>query len=402
MRLINGIENVYANSVVGNVRRAQEDSYGVELTTVNGDLFVVCDGMGGHVGGKMASTIAVNSIVEFIKKDKYPDPLFALNAALQFANMQILGYAEEHPELKGMGTTACVLLLQESNAYIAHVGDSRIYLYLRDKHQLHRITKDHSYVQTLVDAGQITDDEAENHPNKNRITKALGIKKDLTPTIPTNSIQVKNRDVFVICSDGLSGMVKDKEILRILDKDTELQHRGDELIESALLNGGVDNITVELIEISGSACQISTFQSFYMVQLDNIYPKPASGKSRWSNKLLMLTVLSVVLAFVGMLIGYFIHINSIDARINDLKDEIIDKEQALHTDSLEIAKTKEKIGNRSSTISDTTALRPLSKILNEQQKLQKRHEAELDSLRVQIEKYNAKSDKWKIFKKDGK
>ena len=85
MRLIDGMENIYAESVIGNVRKAQEDSYAVELATVNGDVFVVCDGMGGHVGGKMASTIAVNSILEFLKKEKYDDPVSALDLALQFA-----------------------------------------------------------------------------------------------------------------------------------------------------------------------------------------------------------------------------------------------------------------------------------------------------------------------------
>ncbi|MDR1348841.1 MAG: protein phosphatase 2C domain-containing protein, partial [Prevotellaceae bacterium] len=101
--------NVFQKEVIGNVRKAQEDSHDFAALTPNGDVFVVCDGMGGHVGGKQASSIAVNSILECLKKEKYENPLYALNEALQFANMQILGYAAEHPELKGMGTTACIL-----------------------------------------------------------------------------------------------------------------------------------------------------------------------------------------------------------------------------------------------------------------------------------------------------
>ncbi len=397
MRLIDGMENIYAESVIGNVRKAQEDSYAVELATVNGDVFVVCDGMGGHVGGKMASTIAVNSILEFLKKEKYADPVSALDLALQFANMQILGYADEHPELKGMGTTACVLLLQEANAYIAHVGDSRIYLYLNDKHQLHRITKDHSYVQTLVDAGQITDEEAESHPNKNRITKALGIKKELMPTVPGNPIHVKAGDIFLICSDGLCGMVHDKQMLRILSQNAALKQKGDELVENALLNGGVDNITVELIEISCSIFQTRNFQSFYMVQSEETYLKVASGRTKHRNIFLMRFVLPAFLAIVCMLIGYVVYIKSMDTRIGNLTHEIESLKDKLSADSQEIEKNQKNIKaiSVSSAIADS-----LAAILNEQKEIQKKYKAEIDSLQMQKEKYKAKRDKLKIFKKD--
>lgn len=397
MRLIDGMENIYAESVIGNVRKAQEDSYAVELATVNGDVFVVCDGMGGHVGGKMASTIAVNSILEFLKKEKYADPVSALDLALQFANMQILGYADEHPELKGMGTTACVLLLQEANAYIAHVGDSRIYLYLNDKHQLHRITKDHSYVQTLVDAGQITDEEAESHPNKNRITKALGIKKELMPTVPGNPIHVKAGDIFLICSDGLCGMVHDKQMLRILSQNAALKQKGDELVENALLNGGVDNITVELIEISCSIFQTRNFQSFYMVQSEETYLKVASGRTKHRNIFLMRFVLPAFLAIVCMLIGYVVYIKSMDTRIGNLTHEIESLKDKLSADSQEIEKNKKNIKaiSGSSAIADS-----LAAILNEQKEIQEKYKAEIDSLQMQKEKYKAKRDKLKIFKKD--
>ena len=400
MRLIDGMENIYAESVIGNVRKAQEDSYAVELATVNGDVFVVCDGMGGHVGGKMASTIAVNSILEFLKKAKYADPVSALDLALQFANMQILGYADEHPELKGMGTTACVLLLQEANAYIAHVGDSRIYLYLNDKHQLHRITKDHSYVQTLVDAGQITDEEAESHPNKNRITKALGIKKELMPTVPENPIHVKTGDIFLICSDGLCGMVHDKQMLRILSQNAALKQKGDALVENALLNGGVDNITVELIEISCSIFQTSNFQSFYMVQSDEMSATAASGRSKHRNMLLLLMrfVLPAVLAFVCVLIGYVIYIKSMDTRIGNLTHEIERLEDKLSADSFKIEETSRIIDETPG--SDTNARDSLAAILNEQKEIQEKYKAEMDSLQMQREKYRAKRDKLKIFKKD--
>lgn len=252
--------HIFQKDVIGNVRQAQEDSHDIAALTPNGDVFVVCDGMGGHVGGKQASSIAVRSIVEYLKKERYSQPLQALNDALQFANMQILGYANEHPELKGMGTTACIVLLQDTEAYIAHVGDSRIYLYLGEEKQLHRITKDHSFVQTLVDAGQITDEEAEHHPNKNRILKALGIKPDLTPSF--DKVRPKNGDVFLICSDGLSGMISDSTIRDVLMQDTTIEHKGEMLINLALEAGGHDNITLELINIANSPHSKSVFTSY--------------------------------------------------------------------------------------------------------------------------------------------
>ncbi|MBQ9144040.1 MAG: Stp1/IreP family PP2C-type Ser/Thr phosphatase, partial [Paludibacteraceae bacterium] len=234
-------DNVFQKDVIGNVRTAQEDSHDIAILTPNGDVFVVCDGMGGHVGGKQASSIAVKSIIEHLKNEKYDQPMQALNDALQFANMQILGYAKDHPELRGMGTTACIVLLQDTEAYIAHVGDSRIYLYMGKEQQLHRVTKDHSYVQTLVDAGQITDEEAEHHPNKNRILKALGIKPELVPTC--NVLHPKNGDCFLICSDGLNGMITDSTIEGVLKQNIPLADKGERLIQLALEAGGHDNIT---------------------------------------------------------------------------------------------------------------------------------------------------------------
>ena len=292
--------NIYHNDVIGNVRKAQEDSHDMAALTPNGDVFVVCDGMGGHVGGKQASSIAVKSIIEYLKADKYSQPLQALNDALQYANMQILGYANAHPELKGMGTTACIVLLQDSEAYIAHVGDSRIYLYLGKEKQLHRVTKDHSFVQTLVDAGQITDDEAEHHPNKNRILKALGIKPALEPSF--NAVKPKNDDVFLICSDGLSGMISDKVIGEIMSKDVSLRQKGDLLINSALDAGGLDNITLELIKISSSPHSKSKFESYNPI---NGAAKPLTGSKTLKVVLISFAIAVVCFCFAG-LIYYFI------------------------------------------------------------------------------------------------
>ena len=274
MSLISGNESkIFAKGVIGNVRKAQEDSHGWKLNTPNGDLFVVCDGMGGHVGGATASRIAVDSIIEHIDRERYASPIEALDGALQFANMQILGHANAHPELKGMGTTACIVLIQGDDVWIAHVGDSRIYLFLGKEKQLHRITKDHSYVQTLVDAGEITDEEAEHHPNKNRILKALGVTPDLHPTFnhERQAIHPKNGDIFVICSDGLCGMIPDSTIERTLAESLPLHEKGDRLIALAMAGetvvpGGQDNCTLELVEIDNSNWNQSMFHSYNPVR----------------------------------------------------------------------------------------------------------------------------------------
>ena len=281
MSLISGNESIiFARGVIGNVRKAQEDNHGLKLATPNGDLFVVCDGMGGHVGGAMASKIAVDSIIGYIDSEQYSSPIDAMNGALQFANMQILGYADAHPEYKGMGTTACIVLLRGDDVWIAHVGDSRIYLYLGKEGRLHRITKDHSFVQTLVDAGQITDEDAEHHPNKNRIMKALGIKPEMQPTFNYGnmSIHPKNGDVFLICSDGLCGMIPDRTIESVLNEKKTLHDKGERLIELAMIGetvqpGGQDNCTLELVEIDNSPWENSEFKSF-----NPIKPNPPAAK----------------------------------------------------------------------------------------------------------------------------
>ena len=258
-------DNVFKKGVIGNVRTAQEDSHDMAIMTPNGDVFVVCDGMGGHVGGAKASSIAVSSIIEYLKKEKYNDIPQALNEAIQYANMQIIGFASANPEFKGMGTTACIVVLQEKEAYIAHVGDSRIYLYLGKEQQLHRVTKDHSYVQNLVDKGEISDDEAEHHPNKNRILKALGIRPDMSPTVDV--VHPKNGDIFLICTDGLNGMISDNTILQVMKQDVSLEKKGELLINLAMQGepgypGGQDNCTLELINIDNSPWQNSEFTSY--------------------------------------------------------------------------------------------------------------------------------------------
>lgn len=250
------------DSIVGRVRAANEDSCGYG-STPNGYLFVVCDGMGGHVGGAVASKIAVDSILDYLKRQKYDDVPAALKVALEYANIQILGRAKENPDLSGMGTTACVLLIEDEKAWIAHVGDSRIYLYSSSSAALHRITKDHSFVQGLVDSGQLDDRDAENHPRKNVILKALGLRPDVVVDVEANPVLPAKGDVFLICSDGLSGMVDDDALEQILKEDYALEVMLEAMINDANEPGkGKDNITLQLVRINKSGASVSSFPDY--------------------------------------------------------------------------------------------------------------------------------------------
>lgn len=250
---------------VGLVRKANEDSMGSGQTR-NGYVFVVCDGMGGHVGGATASSIAVKSILEFMDSQDLTDIPSGISSAIQFANEQIYATAQMDPNLKGMGTTCTVLVVNGDHVHIGHVGDSRIYLFTDGG--LHRITKDHSFVQSLVDQGIIPDSEAENHPRKNELLKALGIRPNVEPTVNEHPIQPKVGDVFMMCSDGLCGLVNDAAMKKIL-REGSLEQQATTLINAAKAAGGHDNITVQLIEITSSPFTASVFVDMNPADLVN-------------------------------------------------------------------------------------------------------------------------------------
>ena len=297
MDIIQYIENedFFSGSDTGLVRKANEDSCGT-AETPNGYLFTVCDGMGGHVGGATASKIAVESITHYFSKEIYKDIKKALHDALCFANTQILGKAAENQELKGMGTTACILLIQDDKAWFAHVGDSRIYIFTNKK--LRRITQDHSYVQGLVNQGIISDSEAESHPDKNKILKALGNKIELSPEVCKEPIIPSKNDIILICSDGLNGMVNDETIASALASKSNIQQKGEQLIERAKQAGGTDNITVQLIQTSSAKNKNAIF----------IDKNPISEKTQPRIQKSQLKILAIILVIFacGIIGGFFL------------------------------------------------------------------------------------------------
>jgi len=241
---------------IGRKRGLNEDCYGVfdEL-----GLFVVADGMGGHAAGEVASRAAVDALRDFITSSREPDETtwpFQLDSELpraanrllsgiKLANQTINKASQESVEKKGMGTTIVAAIAEGDELFLAHVGDSRAYLFSNGK--LQRITSDHSYVEEMVLAGHITMEQARVHPMRNIITRALGTKTDVSVDLSRH--HPAPGDIYLLCSDGLSGMLTDGEIARIIsDHTADLSACIDELIKGANEKGGDDNITAILLK----------------------------------------------------------------------------------------------------------------------------------------------------------
>ncbi len=240
---------------VGRKRRHNEDAY---LIDEERGLFVVADGMGGHSAGEVASRITVETIQEYIAAtgeehdSSWPFGFNSrvslegnrLTTAVEKANEKVMRAVQNRPELKGMGTTVVAALFDDERATLVHVGDSRAYLF-RDG-ELRRLTDDHSWVQEQVNAGILSEDEAKSHPLKNVVTRALGGAAHVS--VDLIEVPLHGGDRFLLCSDGLTGMVTDEEIhdyfLGGPTPEVAVRH----LVEQANERGGVDNITVIVID----------------------------------------------------------------------------------------------------------------------------------------------------------
>ena len=237
---------------VGNIRKNNEDYFG-EKNLPGGHVFVVCDGMGGHSGGEIASKKAVECILDYFTKSRGENAVQMIHEAIKFANSQVHGFATNYPEYTGMGTTCVVVYLtQDMKLYYGHVGDSR--LYLQTGKELNVLTKDHSYVQFLVDTGEIEESQMETHPAKNQILRALGIDEVVKPEVCPEPLSPRAGDLFLLCSDGLNGMIGKDQIQSLLaNKERKsLDGKAQTLIQAALDGGGKDNVTVGLISFSGT------------------------------------------------------------------------------------------------------------------------------------------------------
>lgn len=239
---------VYGQTHIGLVRENNQDALEFGSLNDSTQYAVVCDGMGGANGGNIASKIAVEVIGSRIRDGFRDQPNLGsaehlLTSAMVTANVGVYDRAQREPELGGMGTTVVVVITCGHTAYISHVGDSRLYLYRGGA--LSQITRDHSVVQELIESGQITEVEARSHPRKNYITRAIGVVSEEYGEY--DELELLSGDRLLLCTDGLTNAVPSDGIANLLDLSIEDATQA--LIDAALDGGGMDNVTVALMDI---------------------------------------------------------------------------------------------------------------------------------------------------------
>ena len=230
---------------VGMVRQVNQDYVYMTDNSLGPlpNLFVVADGMGGHQAGDYASKYTVEVLKRELENTSEQDVERALVSAIKTANREIIKKASEDPHLKGMGTTVVLATIVNQMMYFANVGDSRLYL-INDK--IRQLSKDHSLVEEMVRLGGIKAEEARNHPDKNIITRAIGVKENVEPDI--YEYRLKKGDIILMCTDGLSNMVEDEDMFNIVKGSRDVVEAVQMLIEKANSNGGRDNIGVIVAE----------------------------------------------------------------------------------------------------------------------------------------------------------
>lgn len=245
-----GYQITVANrSDAGRELQENEDSVGYIFDDRNDcHLLIVADGLGGQSCGRDASQLAVQSIRQsfFASHESGLSIPDRLSAAITEANRQILLRASRDKRCRGMGSTCAVLSLLANQAFVAHTGDSRIYM-VRDG-RIIQLTRDHSRVQRMLADGLITEEEAQTHPEKNWLDKALGQREDLKPDVRQEPIELRDADTFVICTDGLTNLVRDEEIFHVVER-TPIRQACDLLVDMANDRGGNDNITVAIVRV---------------------------------------------------------------------------------------------------------------------------------------------------------
>lgn len=209
-------------------------------------LWIVADGMGGHAAGDLASRLCVETMIDTIERSQKEQEIGILSEAITAANRAVSAKAHTDPELEGMGTTLVAATITGNCLYVANIGDSR--LYIADDDRIEQITYDHSLVEEMVRAGKLRRDQAANHPKKNIITRAVGEDTDVQPDF--FDVALNTGDIILLCSDGLSNMVSDEQMFRIIKNGGSLEETARKLIDQANRSGGRDNISVVLIRNS--------------------------------------------------------------------------------------------------------------------------------------------------------
>ena len=237
---------------VGQVRTIDEDSilaadlsFGINSENEKFLLLAVADGMGGHAKGEEASKIALNTLTKSVVPELFGEKSFTelLENGIKNANQEILDYTSKNPESSGMGTTAVCALVKGNDVHLANVGDSRAYVISND--EIRRVTKDHSYVQALIDEGKITEEEAREHPQKNVITKAVGIMESVEPD--TMKLTLDNDESLLLCCDGVIAHLPDEDIHKIICDADDPQNACQQIVDLANERGGTDNISLIIL-----------------------------------------------------------------------------------------------------------------------------------------------------------
>ena len=252
----------YLRSHVGKVRTNNEDFVGQFPICEQAHIFIVSDGMGGHNKGEAASRIATNTVIssmqekrseikKYLEEEKYQKIADLLTFSIRKANQSVYEEGEKE-EYYGMGTTMVAAVTAKDMLMVANVGDSRCYIIRRNR--IKQLTRDNSFVQELVESGAITKEEALTHSQKNVITRAIGTDCDIK--IDTYEFELEEGDILILCSDGLTNMITEEEILRVISSEASLEQKSDELIGIALENGGLDNISLICIKYDSKVGEI--------------------------------------------------------------------------------------------------------------------------------------------------
>lgn len=230
---------------IGKRREMNQDYVFTSETAVGNlpNLFLVADGMGGHKAGEYASRFTVDTIVESVKASRETEPVAIMKEAVTKANELLIEEARADEKKSGMGTTIVVATILGKKLYVANVGDSRLYLVNRE---ISQITRDHSLVEEMVRLGEMDKAEAKDHPDKNVITRAIGAIPDVV--IDFFEVELEEEDTVLMCSDGLTNMIEDEDIKKIILTQRDIAEKAEKLIMTANENGGKDNITVVVIE----------------------------------------------------------------------------------------------------------------------------------------------------------
>jgi serine/threonine protein phosphatase PrpC len=281
---------VGARTDVGRVREGNEDSY-----MVHEPLYAVADGMGGHQGGEVASKLALETLGRLTLEDSR-DTAPNLANAVREANRAVLDKASTDPGLHGMGTTLTALVAGGNRVFLAHVGDSRAYL-LRDGH-MEQLTEDHTVVEGLVQEGRLSRQEAEIHPQRSILTRALGVEGDVE--VDEKSQDVREGDRILLCSDGLTGMVPEQEIGRILAELENPQRAAEALVDAANDAGGQDNITAVVLDVLPEAAEAETAPVAPAAERDARAAEEPRARRRWPRRLVLWVLIPLVLVVAAL------------------------------------------------------------------------------------------------------